>query len=111
MTRANVDVFISDLDLVIAGSLLVIARRAHGAVALDDGDTAARLGVRHAHRVLERAPLARKIGDGDAARAALVHAPDAVARFGDREQGSGRGHQLPLMRSSFFTALTPPTRF
>src|SRR5438552_11360231 len=109
MTRANVDVFISDLDLVIAGSLLVIARRAHRAVALDHGDSAARLGERHAHRVLHRAPFAREIGDGHAARAALVDAPDAVARLGDGQERGGRFHQPPFTCSSFFTAVTPLT--
>src|SRR5438552_16912022 len=109
MTRANVDVFISDLDLVIAGSLLVIARRAHRAVALDHGDSAARLGERHAHRVLHRAPFAREIRDGHAARAALVDAPDAVARLGDGQERGGRFHQPPFTCSSFFTAVTPLT--
>src|SRR2546428_6765814 len=109
MMRAKVDVFISNLGMSI-GSLLVIARRAHRAVALDHGDAAARLGERHAHRVLHRAPLAREIRDGDAARAALVDAPDAVARLADRQQRRWRFHQPPFTRSSFFTALTPLTR-
>src|SRR6266446_5099734 len=52
--RANVDVFISHLDVMTVGSLLVIARRAHRAVALDHGDAAARLGERHVHLAGER---------------------------------------------------------
>src|SRR4051812_14037503 len=106
--KAKLDVFISHLDVRVV--VLVIARQAHGAVVLDDGDAVARLGMRHAHGMLQRAPLAREIGDGDAARAALVHAPHAIASFGDRQDRGGCRHQLPLMRSSFFTALTPPTR-
>src|SRR5438094_5373526 len=107
--RAKVDVFISNLGMSI-GSLLVIARRAHRAVALDHGDAAARLGVRHAHRVLHCPPLAREIRDGHAARAALVDAPHAVARFGDGQERGGRFHQPPFTCSSFFTTVTPLTR-
>src|SRR6266850_3196952 len=107
--RANVDVFISHLDVMTVGSLLVIARRAHRAVALDHGDAAARLGERHAHRVLHRAPFAREVRDGHAARAALVDAPDAVARLGDGQERRARSHQPPFTCSSFFTAVTPLT--
>src|SRR6267142_1882739 len=106
---AKVDVLISDLDGVGVGSLLVVARDAHRAVALDHRDAAARLGERHAHRVLHRAPFAREIGDGDAARTALVDAPDAVARLRDGEERRRRLHQPPFTWSSFLTAVTPLT--
>src|SRR5712664_3879936 len=108
--RANVDVFISYLDVMTVGSLVVIARRADRAVALDHGDAAARLGERHAHRVLHRTPFAREIRDRHAARAALVDAPDAVARLGDGQERGGRFHQPPFTCSSLFTAVTPFTR-
>src|SRR5258708_33858497 len=108
-TRANVEVLISHLHVMTFGSLVVIARHAHRAVALHHGDPAARLGVRHPHGVLHRAPFAREVRDGDAARAALVHAPDAVARFRDGQQRRGRVHQPPFTCSSFFTAVTPLT--
>src|SRR5919109_1182194 len=109
---AKVEVFIRRLLLglyfAIVCALRIIARNAHGAIALDERDAAARLGMRHAHRMLQRAPFAREVGDGDAARAALVHAPDAVLGLGHREQ---RGiHQPPFTRSSFFTSVTPLTR-
>src|SRR6478609_10353166 len=92
------------------GPLLIVTGQAHGAVALDHRDAAPALRMRHAHGVLQRAKLARKVGDGDAARAALVHAPDAVARLGDGKE-RGRSVHQPLTWSSFFTELTPPTRF
>src|SRR5438067_1415475 len=107
-TRAKVDAFISDLHVKFVCAVIIIAREAHGTIALEHGDPAAGLRQRDAHGMLYRAPFARKIGDGDAARAALVHAPDAVARLGDREE---RGlHQPPFTRSSFFTWVTPRTR-
>src|SRR3954463_12746619 len=107
-TRAKVDAFMSDLHVGIVEPVVVVARKAHGAVALQHGDPAAGLGERDAHGVLDRAPFAREIGDGDAARAALVDTPDAIARLGDREE---RGlHQPPLTESSFFTCDTPLTR-
>src|SRR5438067_4849568 len=109
-TSANVEVFISHLYVMTLGSLVVVARQAHRAVALDHGDPAARLGERDTHGVLHRTPFAREVGDGDAARAALVDAPDAVARFRDGQQRRGRVHQPPFTRSSFFTAVTPLTR-
>src|SRR5207237_8874914 len=62
------------------------------------------------HRVLQRAAMAREIRDRHAARAALVEAPDAVARLGDGQERRRRFHQPPFTRSSFFTALTPLTR-
>src|SRR5258706_1645409 len=108
-TRANVEVLISHLHVMTLGSLVVIARHAHRAVALHHGDPAARLGVRHPHGVLHRGPFDREVRDGDAARAALVHAPDAVARFRDGQQRRGRVHQPPFTCSSFFTAVTPLT--
>src|SRR5436190_12228296 len=98
----------SGLDVV--GLLLVLAREAHRAVALDEGDAAAPLGMRHAHGVPQRAELAREVGDGDAARAALVDAPHAVARLGDRKERCRSFHQ-PFTCSSFFTEFTPLTRF
>src|SRR5205085_9820736 len=88
--------------------LPVLAAQAYDAVALDYSHAAAMLRSCHAYRLLHRAPFAREIGDGDAARAALVHAPDAVARLGDREER--RLHQPPFTRSSFFTWVTPRTR-
>src|SRR5436189_640934 len=111
MMRANVDVFISYLDVVLARALFVFARDAHRAVALDHRDAAARLGQRHTHGVLHCAPFAREVGDGDAARAALVDAPDAIARLRHRKQRRGGFHQPPFTCSSFFTAVTPLTRF
>src|SRR5438067_11653256 len=107
-TSANVEVFISHLYVMTLGSLVVVARQAHRAVALDHGDPAARLGERDTHGVLHRAPFAREIGDGDAARAALVDAPDAIARLGDRKER--RVHQPPFTRNSFLTSETPRTR-
>src|SRR5438874_2070716 len=109
-TRANVDVFISHLDVMTFGSLIVIACRAHRAVALDHGDAAARLGERHAHGVFHRAPFAREIRDRHAARAALVDAPDAVARLAHGKQRRWVFHQPPFTCSWFLTAVTPPTR-
>src|SRR6267143_958626 len=108
--RAHVDVFISHLDVVTVGPLVVVARHTDGAVALDQRDAAARLGERHADRVLHRPPLAREVGDGHAARAALVDAPDPVARLRDREEWGGRFHQPPFTCNSFLTAVTPLTR-
>src|SRR6476646_2438932 len=108
-TRAKVDAFMSDLHVVIVGPMVVVARKAHGAVALQHRDTAAGFGERDAHGVLHRAPFAREIGDGDAARAALVDAPDAIARLGDREERRRRVHQPPLTESWFFTCDTPLT--
>src|SRR6266404_94929 len=102
-SSANLDVLMGGLllklYLVVLGALRVIAREAHGAVALDHRDAAAPLRMRHAHCMLERAPFAREIGDRDAARAALVHAPDAILRFCHGQQR--RVHQPPLTRSSF----------
>src|ERR1051325_9490561 len=106
--NANVDIAMLDLDLMILGSLFVIARQPHAAIALDERDPTARLCQRHAYGVLHRAPFAREVRDGDAARPALVHAPHAIARLKHRKQR--RVHQPPFTRSSFLTALTPLTR-
>src|SRR5678815_6067992 len=82
------------------GTLVVVAAELNPAVALQHGDAAAALGARDAQRVLQRAPLAREVGDGDAARAALVDAPDAAARLGDREQClGGFGHVNALRKA------------
>src|SRR3954469_19349095 len=108
-TRAKADAFMSDLHVVIVGPMVVVARKAHGAVTLQHRDTAAGLGERDAHGMLHRAPFAREIGDGDAAPPALVDAPDAIARLRDRQERR-RVHQPPLTESWFFTCDTPLTR-
>src|SRR5690242_17269799 len=92
-TRAKVRAFMSDLHVRIVGAVVVVARKPYGAVALEHRDPAAGLRERDAHGVLHRAPFAREIGDGDAARAALVDAPHAIARLGDRKKRLL--HQLP----------------
>src|ERR1051325_9538451 len=94
---ANDDAFMEvsslKLHLVMPGAPRVLALRAHAAVTLDERDAAARLCVRHAHGVLERAPLAREIRDRDTAWPALVHAPDAILGLAHRKER--RIHQLP----------------
>src|SRR5258706_16119675 len=105
-TRANVEVLISHLHVMTFGSLVVIARRAHRTVALHHGEPAARLGARHPHGVLHRAPFAREVRDGDAARAPLLTAPGSVTLFRDRQHGAARSQPSRLTR--FLLFLTVP---
>src|SRR3989442_2414368 len=84
--------------------------QAHRAVALQHRDAAAALGLRHAHGVPHRAPLVGEIRDRDAARTALVDAPDSVLAQRNREQrGDGTSHQPPRTWISFLTVATPST--
>src|SRR5918994_890927 len=64
----------------------VLVRQLHGAAALEDRDAAAPLRLRHAHGVAHRAPLRGEERNGDARGPALVDAPNAVPRLGDRKQ-------------------------
>src|SRR5438067_6097657 len=93
-------------------SVVVFTRELDGAVSLQHRDTTAALGPGNPHRVLHRPPLAREVGDRDPARAALVHAPDDVARLDDRKKRGGgwrRRHFAPFTCSSLWTEFTPPT--
>src|SRR5258706_12122170 len=105
-SSANLDVLMGGLllklYLVVLGALRVIAREAHGAVALDHRDAAAPLRMRHAHCMLERAPFAREIGDRDAARAPLLPAPAAIPRFSHPQ------HPPPHHPPFTHTSLPPP---
>src|SRR5262245_54841936 len=91
---------------------VVVAAQPHLAVGREDRDAGTAPGARDPDRVPHRPPLAGKVGDGHAARPALVHAPDAVAAARNAEQRRRGAHaQPPDTVSWFFTDFTPFTFF
>src|SRR5512145_1158476 len=91
--------------------VVVVAREANPAAALENGDAAAALRPGHPNRVPHRAPLAGKIRDRHAARPALVDAPNAVlGKHDGKERPRFLRHQLPALTWSWLrTVATPST--